>query len=200
MPFLLLAILIGLIPAAIAQSKGRNFVAWWLYGALLFIVALPHSLLIKKDRTALERQSLSEGMKKCRFCGELIKEDAQVCRFCTRDLGGTPPVLPTGEISLEQETKKCPACAETIKFEAVKCRHCGEALDPQEVAHQGEERRAALAAHLAKITAGKIQCPRCQQWDVHRAYIEDGGQGDWCPHCKISLQKMASQKDSSKRD
>ncbi len=50
MPLFLLAILLGLIPAAIAQSKGRSFVAWWLYGALLFIVALPHSLLIKKTR------------------------------------------------------------------------------------------------------------------------------------------------------
>ncbi|MGO8761386.1 MAG: zinc ribbon domain-containing protein [Desulfobaccales bacterium] len=194
MPLFLLAILLGLIPAAIAQSKGRSFVAWWLYGALLFIVALPHSLLIKKDQAALERQSLSEGMKKCPFCGEFIKADAQVCRFCTRDLGGTPVTLPTGEISLDQETKKCPACAEIIKLEALKCRHCGEVFDPQEVAQQVEERRAVLAAHLAKISAGKIQCPRCKQWDVHRAYIEDGGQGDWCPHCKISLQKMATQR------
>lgn len=42
--FLILAILIGLIPAAIAQKKGRNFLGWWLFGALLFIVALPAAL------------------------------------------------------------------------------------------------------------------------------------------------------------
>ena len=41
MEFILIAICIGLIPAAIAQSKGKSFIAWWLYGAALFIVALP---------------------------------------------------------------------------------------------------------------------------------------------------------------
>jgi hypothetical protein len=43
MEIFVLAILIGLIPAAIAQSKGRSFAAWWFYGAMLFIVALPHA-------------------------------------------------------------------------------------------------------------------------------------------------------------
>lgn len=28
---LVIAILIGLIPAAIAKGKGRSFVAWWFY-------------------------------------------------------------------------------------------------------------------------------------------------------------------------
>jgi predicted Zn-ribbon and HTH transcriptional regulator len=32
-------------------------------------------------------------------------------------------------------------------------------------------------------------CPRCGS-SFQRAYIEDGGQGDWCPVCKVSLQKM----------
>ncbi|MGB2982317.1 MAG: hypothetical protein WBC63_00465 [Candidatus Bipolaricaulia bacterium] len=48
----LIAAVIGLIPAAIAASKGRSFFAWWCYGALLFIIALPHSILIKSDQYA----------------------------------------------------------------------------------------------------------------------------------------------------
>lgn len=32
-------------------------------------------------------------------------------------------------------------------------------------------------------------CPQCGS-SFQRAYIEDGGQGDWCPVCKVSLQKM----------
>ena len=35
-----LASLLGLIPAVIAYRKGRSFGLWWIYGSMLFIVAL----------------------------------------------------------------------------------------------------------------------------------------------------------------
>lgn len=35
----------------------------------------------------------------------------------------------------------------------------------------------------------KKQCPVCGNWDVIRAFVEDGGMGDWCPHCNKSLEK-----------
>jgi hypothetical protein len=47
MEMLIFATLLSLIPAIIARNKGRNFVVWWIYGLLLFIIALPHSILIK---------------------------------------------------------------------------------------------------------------------------------------------------------
>ncbi len=43
-------LVVGLIPAFIARSKGRSFVGFWIYGTLLFVVALPHALLAGPKR------------------------------------------------------------------------------------------------------------------------------------------------------
>jgi hypothetical protein len=86
MELFIFAALIGLIPASIAKGKGRSFGVWWFYGAALFIVALPHSLLMKSNVAGIERQQLSDGMKKCFYCAEFIKPDAKVCRYCGRDI------------------------------------------------------------------------------------------------------------------
>jgi hypothetical protein len=80
---------LGLIPASIAANKGRTFFLWWIYGAALFIIALPHSLITKGNAKVMEEKQLTNGMRKCPSCAELVKEEAVVCRFCQRDL---PPV------------------------------------------------------------------------------------------------------------
>ncbi len=41
------------------------------------------------------------------------------------------------------------------------------------------------------IGKGSKECPSCGSQDIYGAYIEDGSWGDWCPHCKKSIQKMS---------
>lgn len=92
---LVFAGLLGLIPAYIAKSKGRDFGLWWLYGTMLLIVALPHAIFLKEDHAALEQRELASGqVKKCPHCAELVKWDAKVCRFCGRDVPAYSGVEP----------------------------------------------------------------------------------------------------------
>lgn len=66
MEFIILSVLLGLIPAAIAKNKGRSFVGWWVYGAALFIVAIIHVMIIKADSKRIESQNLRDNsLKKC---------------------------------------------------------------------------------------------------------------------------------------
>jgi membrane protein implicated in regulation of membrane protease activity len=85
MEILIPAFFLGLIPGFIAYNKGRSFLTWYIYGVLLFIVALIHSIVIKSIIGHKDKEILEAGMKKCPFCAEMIKPDAKVCRYCGKD-------------------------------------------------------------------------------------------------------------------
>lgn len=76
MEILLFAMLLGIIPAMIASKKGYSFLSWYLYGVLLFIIALAHALLVK-DKDA----------RTCPYCAETVKAAAKICKHCHKEIG-----------------------------------------------------------------------------------------------------------------
>lgn len=71
MEFIILFAL-AIIPAKIAEKKGRDFWIWYVYGYLLFIIALIHSIAMKSKYI-------------CPHCRSDIDKEATICPHCLRD-------------------------------------------------------------------------------------------------------------------
>lgn len=74
---LLVAVLLGLIPAFIARRKGHTFMGFWLMGTMFFIVALPWAIFAPRNPRVFRR---------CPHCQEWVSAQATACPRCTRDL------------------------------------------------------------------------------------------------------------------
>jgi len=53
---------------------------------MLLIVSLPHALMMSSDKKSIEERQFSEGINKCFYCAEFIKQDAIMCRYCKKDI------------------------------------------------------------------------------------------------------------------
>ena len=90
--YLILLALIGIIPGVIASARGLSFLAWFLYGAILWPVAMVHVWFATPDSVTIATRTHS---RTCPHCAETVKAEAKVCKHCGRDLVATTPAAKT---------------------------------------------------------------------------------------------------------
>lgn len=76
MTLLIIAILLALIPAYIAKNKGYSFFSWWVYGFLIFIVAIIHVCFIP-NKKKLEENIFNELKRYKKLLEEGIIEQSE---------------------------------------------------------------------------------------------------------------------------
>jgi uncharacterized paraquat-inducible protein A len=83
--FILLPFL-AVIPAVIAYKRGLSPWAFYFFGVVLLIVAIPVAIFISKDQEVLnrrvEKKAAQNGLKKCEECLAFIPSDARRCQHC----------------------------------------------------------------------------------------------------------------------
>jgi hypothetical protein len=93
------AFILAFIPAMVAAKKGYSPVAWWFYGFFLFIIALPHALLIKPA-----------GVRSCPYCAEDVKAAAIICPHCRKEIVESP-ISAEDAIKIAKERSEAAAAA-----------------------------------------------------------------------------------------
>lgn len=81
--FVLWLVMAGVV-AIVANSKGRDAFPWFLYGFLIWPIALTHAIVLTgRQPAAASADSRAKPRRRpCPHCAEPILPAAKICRFC----------------------------------------------------------------------------------------------------------------------
>jgi hypothetical protein len=76
----------AVVSGSVGTRKGRTGLGWVL-GILLGPIGLIIIAVVPENTERVENTALLSGeLKKCPYCAELIKRQANVCRYCGREI------------------------------------------------------------------------------------------------------------------
>jgi len=99
-------IVMGIAVAVLAANKGRFGFPWFIYGFLLWPVALIHAAVMSPTADAYDRKMRQQNRVPCPHCAEYIPQAAKLCPQCRSELeeGWSKP-KPPARTSQPSQTK-----------------------------------------------------------------------------------------------
>jgi len=92
MELLIFWVVMAFVVALVAGAKGGSPAGWFIYGLVIWPVALIHALVMPHTAESERSRAAAAGRQPCPHCAEMILPEARVCPFCRLEVeGGSAP-------------------------------------------------------------------------------------------------------------
>ena len=115
-------VIFSLLVGVYWSTKGRSFAGGFFLSLLLSpLIAFIIGLLISPNVKKMEKKQIQSGSaRKCPFCAETVKSEANICRYCGRDLTDTDAISKIPVRLDKRQGFVCPHCNLRLWFDKYK--------------------------------------------------------------------------------